>query len=436
MASRRLVQSASNLVLHETAAAWMREHREVLILAPSRGAADDLVRKYVPPSGATVTCHRMTPLILASQLALPFLEPGEKPAAALAFEALAARIIVELRAEGKLPYFEPVAETPGLARAVSATIAELRLNRVTPGEVAATGAPGEDIGRLLARFEEECGSLLDLPDVFARATRNTSHPLLKLPILWLGCEILSLDHGIFARHILSGAPDVLALIPAHDLPNLQSLQAILGVEPEPLTLDNPIERIAASLFAPEVEPSKDSCVRFFSAAGEGLECVEIARNIRKLAGEGVPFDQMAILLRSPERYQTLVEEALRRAGIPAHYSRGVARPDPAGRAFLALLACAAEGCSATRFAEYLSLGQTPSEQDRRSARPGLAPDDELLSSFANPAAAATAPEPVADNNEEESVYVATPAAWERMLVDAAVIGGRHRWERRLSGLAQ
>lgn len=432
MASRRLVQSSSNLVLHETAAAFLREHPEVLILAPSRGAADDLVRKYVPPSGATVTCHRMTPLILASQLALPYLDPGEKPAASLAFEALAARIIVELRAEGKLPYFEPVAETPGLARAISATIAELRLNRVTPDEVASTGAPGQDLGRLLARFEEECGSLLDLPDVFARATRNATHPLLKLPIIWLGCEILSLDHGLFARHVLTGAPAVLALVPAHDLPNLQSLQAILGVDPEPLTLDKPMERIAASLFAPDVEPSKDCCVRFFSAAGEGLECVEIARNIRKLAGEGVPFDEMAILLRSPERYQTLVEEALRRAGIPAHYSRGVARPDPAGRAFLALLACAAEGCSATRFAEYLSLGQTPSEQDRAATKPDLAPDDELLSSFANPATA-VAPEPIVS---EESVYVATPAAWERMLVDAAVIGGRDRWERRLTGLAQ
>ena len=74
---------------------------------------------------------------------------------------------------------------------------------------------------------------------------------------------------------------------------------------------------------------------------------------------GVPFDRIAILLRNVEQYQPLVEEALRRAAIPAYFSRGVARPDPAGRAFLALLACAGEGCSASRFAEYLSLGQLP-----------------------------------------------------------------------------
>ena len=47
---------------------------------------------------------------------------------------------------------------------------------------------------------------------------------------------------------------------------------------------------------------------------------------------------MAILLRSPERYQPVIEDALRRAGIPAYFSRGTARPDPGGRAFLALLA--------------------------------------------------------------------------------------------------
>ena len=48
---------------------------------------------------------------------------------------------------------------------------------------------------------------------------------------------------------------------------------------------------------------------------------------------------MAILLRNPDRQQVLVEEALRRARIPAYMSRGSARPDPSGRALLALLAC-------------------------------------------------------------------------------------------------
>ena len=73
----------------------------------------------------------------------------------------------------------------------------------------------------------------------------------------------------------------------------------------------------------------------------------------------LPFDRIAVLLRSPEGYRAYLEEAFNRAGIPAHFARGAVRPDPAGRAFCALLKCAADGLSARRFAEYLSLGQVP-----------------------------------------------------------------------------
>jgi ATP-dependent helicase/nuclease subunit B len=68
---------------------------------------------------------------------------------------------------------------------------------------------------------------------------------------------------------------------------------------------------------------------------------------------------MAVLLRSPEEYRANLEEAFNRAGISVHFDRGTRRPDPAGRAFCALLKCATEGLSARRFAEYLSLGQVP-----------------------------------------------------------------------------
>jgi hypothetical protein len=49
---------------------------------------------------------------------------------------------------------------------------------------------------------------------------------------------------------------------------------------------------------------------------------------------------MAVLLRAPQTYLGVLEHALDRAGIPAWFHRGTRRPDPAGRALLALLACA------------------------------------------------------------------------------------------------
>jgi hypothetical protein len=122
-----------------------------------------------------------------------------------------------------------------------------------------------------------------------------------------------------------------------------------------------------------------------SAPGESRECVEIARRIHREAERGVRFDRIAVLLRSPAHYRAHLVEAFRRAQIPAHFAGGVARPDPSGRAFLALLACAAEQLSARRFAEYLSLGQVP-EREGHGAPPDATPsearwvraDEELL----------------------------------------------------------
>ena len=79
---------------------------------------------------------------------------------------------------------------------------------------------------------------------------------------------------------------------------------------------------------------------------------------RKL-GAACRSTEMAVLLRAPHTYLGLLEHAFQRAGIPSWFDRGTRRPDPSGRAFLALLACADEDLSARRFAEYLSLGQVP-----------------------------------------------------------------------------
>jgi len=349
---------------------------------------------------------------------------------------MVARVIHKLKAES-IPYFQPVADTPGLARAVARTIAELRLEGVPPERVAATGLPGRDLARMAALYEEELAnrSAADFALLLRHAiaaAREGKHRLLGRPLLLLDLDLDSSLRRELAEAVIDRAPEVLEA-------RLEG-----GLEParglSPATLD----RIRESLFKESVStPSEpDETLDYFSAAGESLECVEIARRILKSAANGVAFDRMAILLRSPERYQPLIEEALRRAGIPSYFSRGVARPDPAGRAFLALLACAGEGCSATRFAEYLSLGQAP-PLDRPPASADTAPlppDDELLARFYERNEAA-APEPEPDpepaENEDAAVIGGTlqsPAAWEKLLVDAAVIGGRERWARRLRGL--
>src|SRR4029078_9203278 len=115
------------------------------------------------------------------------------------------------------------------------------------------------------------------------------------------------------------------------------------------------------LFAPGTPPAGEplESVELFSAPGEGREAVEIARRVLREAASGVPFDRMAIALRSPQHYAGLLEHALERAGVPAYFERGTRRPHPGRRACLASLRCAPDTLSARRFAQYLSLGQVP-----------------------------------------------------------------------------
>ena len=199
--------------------------------------------------------------------------------------------------------------------------------------------------------------------------------------------------------------------------------------------------------APEI--NRDGQVIIFSAPGESRECVEIVRRILALTHEGIAFDRMAVLLRSPQEYRSLLEEAFSRANVPVYFARGAVRPDPAGRAFHALLCCAAENLSARRFAEYLSLSQVPNAKSDGSppeAAPSgerwVAPDQDLI-----PRSVAEAldeqivtPNISAASDPEKDPVIAgqlrAPRHWERLLVEAAVIGGRERWRTRINGLVQ
>jgi hypothetical protein len=224
---------------------------------------------------------------------------------------------------------------------------------------------------------------------------------------------------------------------------LQGLHVDIVVDGEPA--ETPLQRLQSGLFA-EIAPksTKAHGVVIFSAPGESRECVEIARLVHREAESGVAFDQMAVLLRSPLQYRSQLVEAFRRAGIPAYFARGTARPDPAGRAFLALLACAAQGLSAARFAEYLSLGEVPDATEAGSppapqpeAERWVPADDELFSD----AITETAPPEESgtetwqpDGRPVVAGTLRAPRLWERLIVDAAVIGGLDRWNRRLDGL--
>ena len=88
------------------------------------------------------------------------------------------------------------------------------------------------------------------------------------------------------------------------------------------------------------EPGQEGLAAFLAA--QGVEVVdwpeEERKKFRQIAQEkGVAFDEMAVCLRTPQQYLGLLEHAFGRAGVPAYFDRGARRPDPAGRAFAALV---------------------------------------------------------------------------------------------------
>ncbi|HTU48500.1 MAG TPA: PD-(D/E)XK nuclease family protein [Bryobacteraceae bacterium] len=361
-----------------------RPSRQLLIIAGVRAAADEIVRQSCDDALAGVHRFALREFVYAiSSRALN--ERGWVPVRGVVREALAARIVAVALREKNLSYLHRVAAFPGFARALSETLEDLRLGEVDTDRLRGSGQSGPDLARLLDAYTRELRdrNLADHADrvqLALQAIQSEKYRFDKSRVLFV--EVT--PHTTAERRLLDAvtrrATDVLdlSLKPAAGSPRtcLESLQMY-------------IERAET----PAPRPM-DATFELFSASGEALECVEIARRIARAAESGVRFDQIGILLRSPERYQPLIVEALRRARIPGFYTRGVARPDPVGRSFIALLECALEGLSASRFAEYMSLGQMPWDE----SGPSL------------------------------------PVIGERLLVDAAVIGGQQRWQTRLQGL--
>lgn len=491
---------------------------ELLLVGGTREAADELARDIALSSGVSFGLHRFSLIQLASRLAAPRLAAaGLAPATALGVEAIAARAAFEVRRTGALRYFTPVAAAPGFSRALARTLAELRqsaqglarlgTSRSSSRQITTSGSPHhhlttspnarEDLHLLAERYAGELtgGGLADMAVLLSAATTA----LEEGPARFAGLPLLLLDVAIdsdaarrFVTALVRAAPRALATVPAGDAPTARSLEALVPHRPSPVasypptsnhepptTTDEPqtahhepattnhepptgcLDRLRAYLFSAGQAPAGDlgDDLVLFSAPGEGRECVEIARRLLVEADRGTPFDRMAVLVRSPQHYVGLLEHALARGGIPAYFDHGTRRPDPSGRAFLALLGCAVEGLSARRFAEYLSLGQVPPLSEDATPPEALPewspPVDEVFGAAVDAVpqleAENTRPEPrslepegrelepetrddAVESDPELGGTLRTPWRWERLLGEAAVIGGRDRWRRRLEGL--
>ena len=419
----------------------------VIVIGPSRAAADEFALALARDKGATFGTTRVSVAELVARTALPVLaRRGLTPTAPLSDEAVAARVADALLKQHELEYFSPVADLPGFPRALSRTLGELRMAGVGPERL--SGHPANtDLAALIGRAIDERtkAGAVDYATMLATATqelRANPAALADKTVVFLDVAIGSQAEDAFIHAVIDAAAAAIATVPSGDARTLQALG--LTVTPSLLARDSALTRLQRYLFASEAPPDgkQDDSVVLFSAPGEGREAVEIARRLLHEAARGVPFDEMAVLLRAPQTYLGVLEHALDRAGVPAWFHRGTRRPDPAGRALLALLACADEELSARRFAEYVSLGQVPlteaSDADLWSP-----PAEELVEAVLPPEDRAedTQPEDEAEaatlrgeTDRDLAGTLRAPWRWEDLIVEAAVIGKLDRWQRRLKGL--
>ena len=481
---------------------FVREH------AARRGAAFGLHR---------FSLRRLATRLASPRLAAG----GLAPATRLGAEAVAARAAFEAAGPasdeaggGGLGYLAPISKLRSFGRTLASTLEDIRGGGVAPGALSGCGAVGADLDALSREYARQLDKarLVDLPELYrmAAAVVEAGEPVdvpLETPVVLLDVPVHDRATRDLVAALAGRAARLLATVPRGDDRTWAALARLPHVEAappvDPAGPDTPLARVRNRLFeAPDPEgagsagagvpfrsaseerrddagadvrfssapdggglavPEREEAgraddeVSLFSAPGESRECVEIARLVHKEAALGVPFDRMAVVLRSPRVYSGLLETALRRAGVEAWFVRGTRAPDPAGRAFLALLACAAEQLSARRFSEYLSLGQVP-EPDAEGAPPvdrarwvPPAEADQALPEAALPVQGSLFdiadldpdhddPDPAAPPDADDRPVVEgtlrAPWHWDRLLVESAVIGGRDRWARRLAGLEQ
>lgn len=494
-----LLISHDSAVRIAAAAEWVSAFppdAEILVLSTSHEAGDEFVRQAALKAGARFGLTRMTLERLAVNLAAPILaRSGRVPTTSLSLEALTARAVHLLVSEGALSYFAPVAKRPGFPRAVARTLTELRMNAVDIEALRDLPRGGVDIAALAACIDREliAAGLADRATIYEAALEAAQHSALgaqhfsvpfscffSCPLLLLDLSIQTTREAALIEALAKRAPQTLATAPRGDTRSIAMLERALGCTPQDVNEDSPQIRAAsgsqivgdqrksasrqsakisgeftkplssfATLKAHLFEDSKpdkkelDDSVTLGSSPGEARECVEIARRIQAEAAAGIPFDKMAVFLRSPAEYRPHLEEAFRRAAIPAYFARGTSRPDAAGRALLALLACRAENFSARRFAEYTSLAQVPDADSQLEPDANWAPpSSELLPIGVEPEPAPERDfesEPLPIDLESKAKLEGTlraPWRWERLLVESSVIGGKDRWRMRIEGLEE
>jgi RecB family exonuclease len=398
-----------------------------LLLVPSRAAAAELPRRVAARERqALAGLFPLTLGDLARLIAEPLLlGRGLRPwdhgrLALIAREWLHAG---GARALG----LDPALPVPPVATALGRTLRELRLAGASHRALAALpadpGVSGADAARrhalaeayrhaeerLEGRFADPATVLRAAADALRRSDPAATSWLRDARAAWVpGAELVPLERDLLealARHCPLERWD--APLPASlrgpewrgasrgaASPDFAAFAALA-----PAARPAGLERLASHLFEPGAgEPATDG-LEFVTAPGEAAEARAIARRLLAAAGDGIGFEDMAVLLPRAEG-AVLYAETLGRARVPCrlHPSLPLAT-GPTARALLLLLRC--RGLDRAAVMEFLSFCHADWSRHLPAERAALA----------------------------------EPSRWEALSRDARIVSGLDRFRAGLRGLS-
>src|SRR5947207_836150 len=259
----RVVLSSSAAVRLDAARGFLDKHSsgaELLIVAASRGAADDLAREVAGAHGATFGLHRFSLTQLAARLAAPSLAAGRlAPTTPLGVQAVAARVLFESSADGSLAYFREVAPAPGFPRALARTLEELALAEASAADLRRLPQGGPDLADLFERFEAqfEAAAAVDRARFFSAATQVAAAPggpYARCPLLLLDVPVASRTERALVAALIERSIEACATVPAGDAATLDALRPLGDVQTIEPTPANGLDRIRQYVFAAAPPP--------------------------------------------------------------------------------------------------------------------------------------------------------------------------------------
>jgi len=356
-ADRHRIWRGSFARLEQRLLLWAAAAREdplapLLGLVPSNALARRLAVVLLGEAGAHANLHLLTLLDLAGVLA-----GGGK---ALLDEGGRLLLVAECLAASPEPAFREGSRREGFLAAAAETLRDLREGGVRPSRTPPA------LAALQRDYEGALGQrgLVDREGLLSdAAARVSTSPVLDgtTPLFVYGFYDLNplqrtLVASLAARSPLAVFfPWVEGEAGAYARPTLEWLQELLAAEAEPAGdgPEGPLARAAARLFRlPEpdetgaAEPSEEErgAVRLLTAPGPEREAEAVALALLEEHEEGIPWQEMAVLLRNPASLDGPLQRALRSRGVPFRSvlpsSLGA---EPLGALLGALLRCLEEG---------------------------------------------------------------------------------------------